>query len=202
MGLIDKFLKKNKSNDNIKEITYFSTDKNNFITTKIPNHINIIKKKHNSDNYDINTYYNDKHMSNDSYFLHYPNTILNYKKKLQETGMVLEQSIINENDISNNSYSNDIIDDITNSSEYINSTNSNDIIDDITNSSECIDLTNSNEYIDSNDIIDEYIDNPVLNEKIIKIEQLKTFEIMKFYNELTKTEKKYYTPSIYSNLDL
>ena len=187
MGLIDKFFKKNKSNDNIKEITYFSTDKNNFITTKIQNHINIIKKKHNSDKYDINTYYKDKHISNDSYFLYYPNTISNYKQKLQETGILLEQSIINENDILDNSYSEYIIDDITNSNDIDNISNSNNTIDD---------------YVDSNDIIDEYIDDPVLNDKIIEIERSKAFEINKFYNELTKTEKKYYTPSIYSNLDL
>lgn len=193
MGLVDKFLKKNKSNDNIKEITYFSTDKNSFVKCKIPNYMNIYID--NSDKYDINTYYKDKHISNDSYFLYYPNTISNYKQKLQETGVLLEHSFINDTYIE------------TDTNDFIIDRDSDDIIDSDDNKDDNKDQyvdnidsdDNINEYID---IIDEYIDNPVLNDKIIEIEQSKTFYLNKFYNELNETEKKYYTPSIYSNLDL
>jgi hypothetical protein len=207
MGLVDKFFKKNKSNDNIKEITYFSTDKNSFVKCKIPNHMNIYID--NSDKYDINSYYKDKHISNDSYFLYYPNTISNYKQKLQETGVLLEQSFINDTYIETDTDdfiidrdSDDIID------EYVDNIDSDDNKDEYVdnkddNKDQYVDNIDSDDNInDYIDIIDEYIDNPVLNDKIIEIEQSKTFYLNKFYNELNETEKKYYTPSIYSNLDL
>lgn len=169
----------NSSEDinNTKEITYYSTDKNSFVTSRIPKHVKIVKKRHNSgsyNDYDINTYYKNKHISSDSYFIHYPKTIMNYKNKLQETGLTLE----NNGNIINKLYYTDEI----NSIDEVNSMNTTDSIDEV----------------DSDDILNDYLfpDNEIL----IKIEQSKRSDINKFYNTLNNNYDNEIS-SIYSNIN-
>lgn len=187
--------KDNKDTDNTKEIMYYSTDKNSFVTSRIPKNIKIVTKKHNSCtyiDYDINTYYNnkDKHISNNSYFVHYPNTIINYKNKLQETGLTLEN---NENRIKINEI--DTIDEVD-STDNVDSTDEVDSTDNV----------GSTYRIDSSDTIDDYLyqyyENEccISNEKFIKIEESKRLDMYKFYNTLNKNNDNK-TWSIYSNLN-
>lgn len=107
-------LDENDKNDE-KNIMYYSTDKDKFIKTQIPSHMKIITRPntisfdvYNSpeEDYNIEMYYssNNKHLSDDSYFPNCPKIILDYKKKLQETGLiplnVVQSSDMNiENDL-------------------------------------------------------------------------------------------------------
>ena len=57
--------KDNKDTDNTKEITYYSTDKNSFVTSRIPKNIKIVTKKHNSCTYiDYDITYDKKFIGN------------------------------------------------------------------------------------------------------------------------------------------
>jgi hypothetical protein len=211
MKFIDELYKffKVKNIDDTKEIMYYSTDKNSFIKTRIPKNVKVVTKRRNSGtyiDYDISDYYKNKHTSNDSYFLDYPKTILNYKKKLQETGLILKnnENIINELD------SDDIIDDIIDNTinpdniiEYDDTINPDNIINDYFK----IDNVDSSDYIDSSfdfsDIIDEYQDNndySISNETYFKIEESKRAEMSTFYNKLKQNDSDK-TWSIYSNIN-
>ncbi len=183
-----KKLNSSEDTNNTKEITYYSTDKNSFITTRIPKNIKIVTKKHNSCtyiDYDINTYYKNKnknkHISNNSYFTHYPNTIINYKNKLQETGLTLEnnQHIINE---INTIDETETIDDLDTIDENENENNEN----------------NVDEVVDSSDIINDYLFQD--NRRFINIEQSKRADMYTFYSTLNKNNDNK-TWSIYSNLN-
>lgn len=200
---------KKKDIDNTREVTYYSTDKNSFVTIRVPKNVKIVTKKNNSNtyiDYDVNTYYKNKHLSNDSYFLHFPKTILDYKKKLQENGLILENdvnrnNIINENNINEieidyNIDSNNILmlDNII--QDYFKEDN---II-----SNEC---TNSSEYTNSiedvNSIIDDYLYQEdettykIEPETYLKIEKSKHSERNTFYNSLKQDDAW----SIYSNIN-
>lgn len=206
-------IKNINSLDNTKEIMYYSTDKNSFIKTRIPKNVKIVKKRHNSGayiDYDTNDYYKNKHTSNDSYFLHYPKTILNYKKKLQETGLILKnnENIIDELDSENIIDDYFKIDDAINPDniiEYDDTINPDNIINnyfkiDNVDSSDCIDSS-----VDFSDIIDEYLyqdnnDYRISNETYFKIEESKRAEMSTFYDKLKKNnDSKFW--SIYSNIN-
>lgn len=207
MKFIDElynFFKK-KDTDNTREVTYYSTDKNNFIKTRIPKNVKIVTKKHNSNtyiDYDINTYYKNKHLSNDSYFLHCPKTILDYKNKLQENGLILENNV-NETTIINEY---NTINEIDYNIDSNNTLMLDNIIQDYfkVEYNEC---TNSSEYTNSvedvNSIIDDYLYQEdetkykIERETFLKIENSKRSEINTFYNSLKKND----TWSIYSNIN-
>jgi hypothetical protein len=192
----------NSKNDS--EMYYYSTDKDMFV--KAPNNTKIYLRTNTSishvDNCD--SYLNnrecasngEKHVSDNSYFTTMsicPQTILDYRKKLQETGIVLNNSYKN--------YTEDVIEDII--EDELDCEFNNDLDCEINNDLDCecdVDVIDDylNMYSDGFEkrvteidpyVKDYFIYDEKLEEKHKQIETIKQFELQNWIKKRNEMKK-------------